>query len=111
MNRLSFALLAFAMSACALRAPVHYSVNIDLDRDKERVRVTSVTELQRSWGNEAIRKRLDPLREALAPERDDWSGRFQQINPETERVSVERQHGEPVPAEHTGAMEQAQLAR
>src|SRR5258708_39223826 len=94
MKRLYSALLAFAMSACALRAPVHYSVNIDLDRDKERVRVTSVTELERSWGDEAIRKRLDPLREALAAERDEWSMRFQQINPESERVTVERQNPE-----------------
>src|SRR5258707_3271024 len=104
MKRLLPGLLAFAMSACALRAPVHYSVNIDLDRDKERVRVTSVTELEHSWGDEAIRKRLDPLREALATERDDWSVRFQQINPESERVSVERQHGELVRAEHSGVM-------
>jgi hypothetical protein len=111
MKRLYFALLALAMSACALRAPVHYSVNIDLDRDKERVRVTSVTELERSWGDEAIRKRLDPLREALAAERDDWSVRFQQINPESERVTVERQHGELVRVEHSGVMERDQLAR
>ncbi len=111
MKRLSLALLAFTMSACALRSPVHYAVNIDFDKDPARVRVTSVTELESSFGEAAIRQRLEPLRQSLASERDEWSVRFQQVDPDSERVTVERVHGDLVRVEHSGVMERDQLAR
>lgn len=111
MKRLLPALLALAVSACALRSPVRYSVNVDFDKDPSRVRVTSVTDLERSWGDEALRKRLEPLRDALANERDDWSARFKQVDAESERVTVERQFGQLVRVEHSAVIDRDQLSR
>lgn len=111
MKRLALLALALALTACGVRAPVRYSVAMDLDRDREHVRVTSVTEMEKTFGDEAIRQRLRPLRDAIAAERDDWSIRFQQVNPQSERVTLDRQYGELVRAEHSGVMERDQLAR
>lgn len=111
MKRLPLLLLVLAASACGLRSPVRYSVNIEMDKDPGLVRVTSVTELQRTWGDEAVHKRLEPLREALANEHDDWSARFKQVDLQSERVTIERQYGELVRVEHSAVFEREQLAR
>jgi hypothetical protein len=111
MKRLPLALLALTMSACALRSPVRYSVNLDFDKDPSRVRITSVTELEPSFGENAIHQRLEPVRQSLAGERDDWSLRFQQVQADSERVTVEREHGELVRVEHSAVVEREQLSR
>jgi hypothetical protein len=103
--------LALSLSACGLRSPVRYFVNLDFDKDPIRMQVTSVTQLEPSWGQDAVRQRLEPLRQALAAERDDWSVRFQQVEPDSERVTVERHAGELVRVEHSGVIEREQLAR
>jgi len=111
MKRLALALFALGMTACAVRSPVHYSVNIELDRDPSRVRVTAVTQLERFPGDDAVRERLRPLRDALAAERDDWSQRFHGVDLDYERVTVERNYGEITRVEHTGVMDRGQLQR
>jgi len=75
------------------------------------VRITTVTELEKSWGQDVIRRRLEPLRESISQERDDWSVRFAQVNPESERVTLERTRGELVRAEHSGVINRQDLAR
>jgi hypothetical protein len=90
---------------------VRYTVDLDIDRDREHVRITTVTELERSWGQDVIHKRLAPLRESIAMERDDWSIRFSQVNPESERIILDRTRGELVRAEHSGVVNREDLAR
>lgn len=103
--------LLLLASACGVRAPLRYAVRIDLDRDPSRARVTSVTEMEKTFGDEAIRRRLQPVRDAILNERDDWSVRFQQVNPQSERIILDRQYGEIVRAEHSGVIDRDQLAR
>jgi hypothetical protein len=110
LRRIALAILVFSAAACGVRAPVRYALTIDLDRDREHARVTTVTELDRS-PEDVVRRRVQPIRDALAAERDEWSARFQQVRPSTERVIYDRQWGEIVRAEHSGVVEREQLAR
>lgn len=111
MKRLLLLLLALSFAACGVRAPVRYAVRLDLDKDPSRVRVTSVTEMDKAYADDAVRKRLAPVRDSILNERDDWSVRFQQVNPESERVTLEREYGELVRAERSAMFDRDQLAR
>ncbi len=111
MKRLLLLLFSLSLTACGVRAPVRYFVRLDLDRDPSRVRVTSVTEMDKAYGDEAIRLRLAPVREAILNNRDDWSLRYQQVSPDSERSVLEREYGELVRSERSAVFDRDQLAR
>jgi hypothetical protein len=111
MKRLALLSFALVLAACGIRAPLRYQVRIDFDRDPSRARVTSVTEMEKTFGDDAVRRRLQPVRDAILNERDEWSVRFQQVNPESERFIIDREYGEIVRSTRTGMIERDQLAR
>jgi hypothetical protein len=107
----AWAAAALLTAACSVRSPVSNRLTLDLDRDKEHVHVTSVTEIERSAGDEALRKRLMPLRESILLERDEWSVRFSQFQPPNERIILDRDGGELLRAEHSADLRREDLPR
>lgn len=96
------------LSACAscLRQPVRETVTVEVDPEGG-VKVEAEVLLLRSDSDELpppAKERVRDLQQALMRGTDDWTRRFERIEPAWERVVVEKDRGEPVRVERSAIL-------
>lgn len=79
-------------SACG-RPPVEEEVTIAFAKESSLVTVTAQTTLETTPRTDAARKRVDAAREAILVGTDPWSVRFGRLSPDSERRTLQRDHG------------------
>lgn len=107
---LAVALASAALSACAIRPPVTHQVTIGFGDDPQLVTVTATTRFNEVSGR-AVRERADALRSAIAAGQDEWTLRFNAVNAERERASIEKRRGMIVRAERQVTVRREDLQR
>ena len=93
LRRIAAVALILLVTASCARTPVEDEVTIEFSEDGDTVRVTAVTEFQRESDVEAVQRRIDAARSAALAGTDPWSTRFARLDPEVERMTMERQRG------------------
>lgn len=108
----ALALATCALTACVVERPVRDRVTLAIEaNDTAHVRVVAETSFPQ-WPGRPPRRmaaRLDALRESLAAGRDEWSVRFNKVQPENERIIFDRKAGVIERAEHSATIDRAQL--
>jgi len=92
LRALSSALCALLLAACA-QPPVRDEVTIVFSNDSDSVLVTAETKFELNARNSESRKRIETAREAAQSGTDAWSFRFGRLSPESERFTLQRDHG------------------
>jgi hypothetical protein len=85
-----FLLSAFCFSCDPI---VRKMVTFAFDPTGERVTISATTSVGQARPKTAEYAEAEDERSALLAERDEWSARFAQLNPESERVTFERSRG------------------
>ena len=97
--------------ACGIRSPIRQQVILDFNEPKN-VRVTAITTVDDKLVNtDEMRRRVTDMRDSLAHARDEWSIRFEPIDPIAERTVVEKQSGAITRTERSITISRAQLQR
>ena len=86
-------------------------VTFTFDPTGERVTISAVTYVGDAKPKTAEYAEAEEERGALLAERDQWSTRFAQLNPDSDRVSYERTRGRLTSAEHVATVSSDQLQR
>lgn len=105
MRRSLFALLlVVAFASCG--PAVNDQVTIDFEtNDPTVVRVSASTSIDSGKPrNDAVAARIRAAQEAILAGRDDWTDRFTRVNPETERLTMEKRGGVLSRYEHSGTI-------
>lgn len=89
---------------------VHHDLTLTFDDRGERVTVAAMTSLPSSKDSHD-HARDERLREDILAGRDEWSLRFANASPESDRVTYERAHGELIQAEHVARIDTADLQK
>jgi hypothetical protein len=104
---LAAAIFLFAGSCGSI---VHHDLTLTFDDRGERVNVAVATSLPSSKESRD-HTRDERLREDILAGRDEWSLRFANASPESERVTFERARGELIQAEHVARIDTADLQK
>ncbi|MDP9361023.1 MAG: hypothetical protein M3P29_06180 [Acidobacteriota bacterium] len=89
---------------------VHHDLTLTFDDRSEHVTVAAATSLPASKDSHD-RARDERLREDILAGRDEWSLRFANASPESERVMFDRAHGELLRAERIARIDTADLQK
>ena len=89
---------------------VHHDLTLTFDDRGERVTIAAATSLPASKESRD-RTRDDRLREDILAGGDEWSLRFANASPESDRVTFERARGELIRAEHVARIDTADLQK
>jgi hypothetical protein len=109
MNRGALAAAVFAFTAsCA--GLVHHDLTLTFDDSARMVTVSAATSIPSSKDSRD-RARDDRLREDILANRDEWSLRFANAAPDSERVTLDRARGELVRAERIARIDTADLQK
>lgn len=109
MRRISIAAAAFFFAGSCGRI-VHHDLMLTFDDRGERVTIAAATSLPTSKESRDT-ARDDRLREDILAGRDEWSLRFANASPESDRVTFERARGELIRAEHVARIDTADLQK
>jgi hypothetical protein len=104
-------LLAAILSACASQSPINNRLVIDFDRDGQRARITSSTDLALDYRGHVMEQRLAVERDAILANRDEWSHRFAAVNADSERLLLDKDHGVLQHVERSAVVDRDQLHR
>lgn len=109
-RRVAIALLLL-VAGCSLRRAVIERLTIDFTGDDDRVRVTSVVELDSGGVDRPMARRLQEWRDAIAGGRDPWSLRFARLSIDAERTIVDRKRGAIERAERSALVAREELQK
>jgi hypothetical protein len=109
MRRAALTALVFAFAGSCANI-VHHDLTLTFDDRGDGVTVAAATSLPSSKDSRD-RARDDRLREDIVAGRDEWSLRFANANPESERVMLDRAHGELIRAERIARIDTADLQK
>lgn len=110
--RLPAAVLFTAIvSACGVRPALTTRVTLDFPNDPRMIRVDTVTQFSREVSGDAAQQRVAAARRAIAEERDEWSLRYAAVEPDEERLVVDRRGGEIDRVERTATLPRNDLPR
>ena len=111
MRRLAI-LALFLASGCVIERPIREHVTLDFQQPG-KVNVTESTTIEEIQGRppRALGERIESVRDALANGRDEWSNRFNRLAAESERVTVDRKHGQLWRVEHSASIDRESLEK
>lgn len=112
MMRRLIVLALFLTTGCVIERPVREHVTLDF-KEPGRVNVIETTTLEEIQGRppRALGERIESIRDALANGRDDWSNRFNRLAADSERVTVDRKHGQLWRVEHSATIDRDSLQK
>jgi hypothetical protein len=102
------AVIFFFAASCA--NIVHHDLTLTFDGRGERVTVAAATSIPSSKDSHD-HARDEHLREDILAGRDEWSVRFANANPESDRVMLDRARGELLRAEHIARIDAGDLQK
>jgi hypothetical protein len=109
MKRATFAAAVFLLAASCADI-VHHDLTLTFDDRGERVTIAAATSIPATKESHD-RARDDRLREDILAGRDEWSLRFANANPDSERIMLDRAHGELLRAERIARIDVADLQK
>jgi hypothetical protein len=99
------------VSACGVRPAITTQLTLDFPNDPRAIRIDTVTQFSREVSGEAAHQRVAAARRAIAEERDEWSLRYAAIEPDEERLIVDRRDREIERVERTATLRRNDLPR